>query len=308
MATYLITQATGTQSGETIKHLLKAGAKIHALVRDPSKKLPSVLDHPSVKVFKGNSDNFDDVFHATRGCEGVFLNTFPIPGLEEAQARTIVEASRKAGVERIVASTTFFAGDRAMWDDDATKAIPLLEGYFERKALTEEVVRNGGFKSYTILRPAFIHVDYFVPKFEHNYPELAQGVLAHAFNDGIGMLHTDADDIGKYAAAAFQDPAKFGGQEIELGNENLTVPEVQKILSQASGKTVQTKKRTPDEAEAAAATVFAQKFHYWANAKADGFKALAAAAKDVQAKFGIPFTPMEKAMQRDKDQLINTLP
>jgi uncharacterized protein YbjT (DUF2867 family) len=45
MATYLITQATGVQALLTIGNLLAAGAKVHALVRDPL-KIPDVLERP----------------------------------------------------------------------------------------------------------------------------------------------------------------------------------------------------------------------------------------------------------------------
>ncbi|GFP57679.1 NmrA-like family domain-containing oxidoreductase malD [Trichoderma asperellum] len=148
MATYLVTQATGQQSQMVITYLLAAGAKVHAVVRDPL-KIPSALDKQGITIFKGESTNFEEIFQAAQGCQGAFLNTFPIPGLEAQQAKTVVEACKKAGIESIVAATTVTVGNKAMWDDAATKEVGLRE-YFLSKAEVEEAVRNGNFKTYTI--------------------------------------------------------------------------------------------------------------------------------------------------------------
>lgn len=305
MATYLITQATGKQSGSVIQHLLEAGASVHALVRD-LQKIPPILERPGVKLFQGETENFDAVFRAAQGCKGVFLNTFPIPGLETQQARSAVDSCKKAGVETIVVSTTFFAGDKAMWDDAGTKEAGLHE-YFASKHEVEEIVRGAGFKSHTILRPGFIHFDYLLPAVHYNYPGLAlNGELDHAYNDDARMLHTAARDIGKYAAEALQTPAKFNGQEIELSNENLTVEEARAIVSDVSGRAVTSRKRTLAEIEEAKSTVFAQKFHLWANIK--DFSAVANAVKEVQAKFDIPFTTLKAALESDRDALLKTMP
>jgi uncharacterized protein YbjT (DUF2867 family) len=305
MATYLVTQATGQQSQWVITHLLAAGAKVHAVVRD-LQKVPPALEKPGVTIFKGESTNFEEIFQAAQGCKGAFLNTFPWPGLETQQAKTVVEACKKAGIESIVASTSFTVGDKAMWDDAATEEAG-LRPYFLSKVEVEEVVRGGNFKAYTILRPAVLHSDYLLPGAYSNFPGLpARGELDHACNDGVQIPHTDAHDIGKYAAAALQDPAKFGGQEIDLPNELFTLEEVRDILVKVSGRDVRVRQRTPAEVEEAMATVFGMRFQLWANAK--DFSGYGKLTKEVQTKFGIPFTSLEMALQRDKARLLECLP
>lgn len=74
MATYLITQATGGQALWTIDFLLNAGAKIHALVRDPS-KVPAELLRPGITIFDRENDSLAALLKAARGTKGVFLNT-----------------------------------------------------------------------------------------------------------------------------------------------------------------------------------------------------------------------------------------
>ncbi|KAI0406921.1 NmrA family protein [Xylaria palmicola] len=302
MATYLITQATGNQSQWTIRHLLAAGAKVHALVRDPSKVLPEVLRSPGVTIFKGESVNFDDVFQAAQGCAGVFLNTVPIPELESKQARTIVEAARKAGVATVVASTAMCAGRRDMWDDDFTAGCG-LRGYYLSKAAVEDAVRGAGFAAWTILRPAYLHIDYQLPSAHHNFPRLAtHGELDHYFDDGARMGQTDTSDVGRFAAAALQDPARFGGHELEIAAESLTVEEIRDVLVRVSGRDVGVRRRTPEDGE----PVFGQLFQVWANKKDLG--PIIAASKEAAVRFGIPLTSLEDALQREKGRLLECLP
>ncbi|KAH7122037.1 NmrA-like family protein [Dactylonectria estremocensis] len=305
MSTYLITQATGQQSRWVITHLLEAGAKIHGVVRD-LEKVPPILKNPSITLFQGESKNFDDILAAARGCKGAFLNTVPYPGLETLQAKTIVEACQEAGVETIVAATTHGTGIKANWDGDAMKAIQ-LDHYYSSKATVEELVRAGKFKAYTILRPSLIHHDFFLPGSLLNFPQLhTHGVIDSLLDDGKVIPYTDASDIGKYAAAALQDPAKFAGQELDLGNELLTFEEVRDILKRVSGREVTVVKRTPEELKELGISVFGQAFQLMANIK--DLSWTTTAAKGIQEKFGIPFTSLEEALQRDRAQLLECLP
>lgn len=300
MATYLITQATGQQAQWIIKHLLDAGAKVHAVVRDPA-KIPDILKRPGVTIFKGESVNFDEVYQAAQGCKAAYLNTFPIPGLEAQQAKTITEAAKKAGIKSVVACTTMCTGIKELWDDDVTEECHLRD-YWRSKAAVEDIVRGAGFEAWTILRPAFIHVDYMVPSCYGNFPRLAtHGELTHLFNDGFGMLQTDANDIGRYAAAALQDPTKFGGHAIELANEYLTIEQVRNILVKITGRDVKARKVAPEEQP-----VMGQFFQKWVNFK--DLSPVFRATKEAEAKFGIPLTSLEDALRRDKDRLLETIP
>ncbi|KAK9777202.1 hypothetical protein AB5N19_12266 [Seiridium cardinale] len=284
MATYLVTQATGQQSQWTITHLLASGAKVHAVVCDPH-KIPNILHSPGVTVFKGASIDFETVFEAAQGCKGVFLNTYPIPGLETHQATAVVEACQKAGVKSIVSCSTLFTGYMALWDDQVTEEIG-LRGYYLSKAEVEGI--------------------YLLSSVHGNLSRLpTHGELDHAYNDGVRMPQTVGNDVGRYAAAALLDPVKFGGQEIELANEFLTAQEARNIVSRVSGKVVRLKERTPEEVEAAKAIVFAQRFHFFASAK--NFGDSLAASKKAETKFGIPFTSLEQALVRDKDRLLESV-
>lgn len=303
MATYLVTQATGQQSQWVIKHLLDAGAKVHAVVRNPQ-NIPAALEKEGITIFKGESANFEDIFKAAQGCKGVFLNTFP--AIEVQQAKTVVEACEKAGLDSIVASTTYPVGDKTLWDDSKTVELG-LNYYFLPKVAVEEAVRGSNFKAYTILRPGLIHYDFLLPGVLTNFPDLpAHGVLAHACDDGARMILTDANDIGRYAAAALQNPVKFGGQEIDLPNDLLTMKEIGKVLAKVSGRDVPVRRWTSAEVEEVKATANGPLFQLWINSR--DFTASVNKARENQAKFGIPFTSLEEALQRDKARLLEALP
>jgi uncharacterized protein YbjT (DUF2867 family) len=304
MSTYLITQATGVQGQWTIEYLLAAGAKVHALVRDPQ-RIPSMLERPGVTVFSRDGDNPSALLKAAQGCTGVFLCTYPSTtdiNSEAQQAKFVLKACEEAGVEIAVASTSFYTGDRSKWNNAAS--CELVGPYYQSKTNFEDTVRAATFKSYTILRPAFFHTDYTLPHVYGNFPELpTSGTLTHGYNDGVGMLHIDERDIGKYVAAALLDPSKFAGQEIDLANECLTIDEVRDILVKVSGRNVQVKKLTGEELEVAKNSVFAMRFQLWANISPQS-----SAAKAVEEKFGIPFTSLKAYMQREKAALLACLP
>jgi uncharacterized protein YbjT (DUF2867 family) len=155
MSTYLVTMANGHQAQWTIEYLLAAGAKVHALVRDPS-TLTDKLARPGITVFGRDNENPEAIFKAAQGCKGVFLNTFPMSP-EGPQAQLVLDACKKAGVESVVASTSFYTGDKRLWDD--AECFKIMGWYYTSKANAEEVVRKSGM-TYTILRPGFLHHNY----------------------------------------------------------------------------------------------------------------------------------------------------
>lgn len=306
MSTYLVTQATGQQAQWAITSLLESNAKIHAVVRDPSKTLPSVLSHPNVTIYKGDSLDFDSIYKAAQGCTAAFLNTYMIPGIENQQAKAICAATKKAGIKTLVACTTFFAGSKSLWDNDGTKEMGLYV-YFSGKSEVEDIVRSAGFEAYTILRPAFIHFNYFTPNVLGNFPELTtEATLYHMYDDDEArMPHTAGETIGKYVAAALQDPAKFGGAEIELGHEYLTVKEARDIIAKASGRDIQVKQIPPEDRDAAVEAVFARRFHLWVNAS--DFSSGQAGVNATQEKYGIPFTSLAETFEKEAARLAETL-
>lgn len=105
-----------------------------------SSKEPDLLREPGITLLQGESRNLGDILTAVQGCQGAFLNTVPSPCPEALQAKTVVLACQRAGVENMFAATTFYTGNNDMWNDNETKEIQ-LHGYFSSKAEVEDIVR-----------------------------------------------------------------------------------------------------------------------------------------------------------------------
>jgi len=84
-AIFLVTGATGQQGGATARELLKAGVRVHALVRDTSKPAAKELEVLGVVLFQGDYDNVEAINKATVGVKGIFVRvssfTHDLPNL-----------------------------------------------------------------------------------------------------------------------------------------------------------------------------------------------------------------------------------
>jgi uncharacterized protein YbjT (DUF2867 family) len=296
---FLITGASGQQGGAAARFLLREGVTVHALVRDTTSPAAQALEKAGAILFKGDFDDVAAIKAATTGVSGVFLN--PFPGEKQVQqAQNFIDAAIASKiVKTLVLSTAFFTGDRKIWGLE-----PDVVPYYTSKSAVEEAVRSAGFENYTILRPSWLMHNYLLPASKWNSPEFAtEGIFAHIYDPDTRMAHFDANDVGKFAAAALLDPAKFSGHEIELGNENLTAQEAVEHLRKASGRDIKLHLRTADEAELMAPKVPTMRFARLANKKP-----LTIDGKALEKKYGIKLKTFQEYLDQHKDELLKSLP
>lgn len=245
----LVTGATGRQGGGTARALLSAGASVRALVRDPSAQAAKDLEAAGASLVRGNLRDKDGLVEACQGVRGVFSVQTPLDGMtlsfesEREQGRFLVEAALEADVPQFVHTSASGVGafHRAApgWDEGRWNVVE----YFESKAAAQELVAASGFEFWTLVKP---------PTFmDHNFFERA------SFVDGRLLTAIAADtrlplvapvDIGKAAAAAFLDPARFHEVELELAGDLLTIGEITAILGETWGEELATEIVSPDEA------------------------------------------------------------
>ncbi|ETS85838.1 hypothetical protein PFICI_03863 [Pestalotiopsis fici W106-1] len=305
MTTYLVTCATGRQGGATVKHLLKAGAQVHAVVRNPESSVAQSLREQGVVLFKGDNDNAGVITKAAEGCRGVFL----VPQHQDSdhdaevrQIRTIVQASVAAGIENVVLSSAIATGDREKWNGEDQRKLGLPD-YYAPKAAAEAAIKHPLIQSWTILRPSWFYANYLIPAVHDYQPGLRErGELVHALDDGVRVAHIDVDDIGKFAAAALLDPSTYGFETIELGSENLSPEDAANALSEVSGLDIKVRKRSPEEITEAQHRVRSQKFQLYANRFS-----LSLDCEALRAKYGLRLTSFKEYLQREKDLLLATL-
>ena len=175
--TILVTGATGTVGRHVVEQLVKRGAEVRALVRDPAKaNLPA-----GVSVVRGDLLDVDSLRGAFAGVSTLFLLNAVVPD-EFTQALVTLNVAREAGVERLVYLSVIH-GDRYV-------NVP----HFAGKFAVERTIEQLGFSA-TILRPAY---------FIDNDLSIKDVVLGHGVypmpigSKGLAMI--DTRDIGEIAA------------------------------------------------------------------------------------------------------------
>src|SRR5256886_8402806 len=95
--TILVTCATGHVGRQVVEQLVKRGADVRALVRDPAK-----ANFPAgVNAVKGDLLDVDSLRSAFSGVSTLFLLNAVVPD-EFTQALIALNLAREAGIERIV--------------------------------------------------------------------------------------------------------------------------------------------------------------------------------------------------------------
>src|ERR1022692_79780 len=223
--TILVTGATGQQGGAVARQLLKQPSfAVRALTRDPAKPAARALAQSGAEVIRGDLDDPAAVRRALEGAYGVFsVQNFMETGFdgEIKQGKHLADSAKAAGVQHFVYSSVVSA--------DRHTGL----AHFESKWQIEQHLGQGGL-SHTILRPAFFMQNW------HNYMRepILHGTLPLPLNPQTPLQQISVEDIGTFAALAFQNPSKWHGWTIELAGEELTMLRVVELLTRATGRPV----------------------------------------------------------------------
>jgi uncharacterized protein YbjT (DUF2867 family) len=218
--TILVTGATGTVGRQVIEQLVKRGADVRALVRDPAKaNLPA-----GVTVVQGDLLDVDSLRGAVSGVSTLFLLN-AVASDEFTQALIALNLAREAGVERIVYLSVIHS--------DLYVNVP----HFAGKFAVERMIEKMGFNA-TILRPAyFMNNDLTIKDVVTGY-----GVYPMPIGSkGLAMI--DARDIGEIAAIELvrreQSATPLPLDRINLvGPDVLTGTDVAGIWSEVLGRPI----------------------------------------------------------------------
>ena len=211
--TILVTGATGNIGRQVVEHLVKRGADVRALVRDPSKaSFPA-----GVSVVQGDFLDVDSLRKAMSGVSTLFLLNAVVPD-EFTQALIALNVARSAGIERIVYLSVIHA--------DVYVNVPHFAGKFG----VERMIEQMDFKA-TILRPAyFIQNDLMIEDIITGYGTYPMPIGAK----GLAMI--DARDIAEIAALELlrreqsEEPLAFDRINL-VGPQTLTGTDIAAIWS-----------------------------------------------------------------------------
>lgn len=251
----LVTAATGRQGGATARALLAEGnTSVRVMVRNPEAPNAKALAAAGAEVVVGDLDDPASLRAACAGARAVFSMQSPILSAtgvdfskERQQGRNVVEAALAEGVETFVHTATSGVGDHRNVEGWAEGRWKSHEEYWENKLATCDLVRNAGFKHWTLILPATF--------MDHAMLDPA------GFVDGrrlLTVIQTDKplalvapEDIGKAAAAALTNPTTFHGVTLQLAGDVLTLPQIAEVLSSLDGKDYEVQSSTIEEAVAA---------------------------------------------------------
>ncbi len=218
--TILVTGATGTIGRQVIEQLVKRGATVRALVRDPAK-----ADFPAgVSAVQGDLMDPDSLRGAFEGVSALFLLNAVVPD-EFTQALITLNLAKEAGVERLVYLSVIHS--------DRFVNVPHFAGKFG----VERMIEQMGFSA-TILRPAY---------FMNNELTIKDAVRAYGVYPmpigGKGLAMIDPRDIGEIAAIELIHRANatqpMALERINLvGPDTLTGQDAAAIWSEVLGRAI----------------------------------------------------------------------
>jgi len=294
--------ATGKQGGSVVRALLRAGHPVRAFVRDPSSSSGAqALAAQGVEVVKGEFTDTASLDSALVGVGGVFsvqMGSQPSdPHTEVLAGKALVEAAHRAGVRVIVHSSVARAGDHESfvgWNEGRWEPL-----YWLNKAAVNEMVKTQGFTHWVILKPAMIMEDIVPPQADLQFPTLRErGRFETAIASDTLIDWIAVEDIGAFAAAAFAEPERFHGHEIDLAAESFTLPEVAAKITQVTGKSVSAVTLSKEEALSRPYGELYSQAESWNNV--EGYKV----DLDAVRTWGVQLTTLDQFIHQHRDKFI----
>ncbi len=219
----LVIGATGQQGGAVARRLLQRGFAVRAFTRDAEKPAAKELANLGAEVVDGDLEDRPSLDRALGGVNGVFsVQNFWEAGYEREvrQGKGLADAAKAAGVAHFVYSSVGSAHRET--------SIP----HFESKWEVEEHVREIGLP-YTVLRPVF-----FMQNWGMMGDMVLGGTLAQPLDPDKPFQQVAVEDIGAFAALAFENPDTWIGREVDLAGDERTMPEIAEAFSQVTGREV----------------------------------------------------------------------
>src|SRR6516225_5051273 len=223
--TVLVTGATGRKGGAVVRHMQPNGWKLRALTRNPSSYAAKQLASQGVELVQGDLDDPGSLDRAARGVYGIYsVQDFWTVGAkrEVRQGKNLADAAKKAGVEHIVYGSVGGA--------ERNTGIT----HWETKWEIEKHIRSLQLPS-TVLRPVSFMETYHILEVEIG---LLKGKLADPIRGDKPYQTIATDDIGAFAALAFERPKQFIGLELEIAGSELTTRQAAEVFSRVLDRPV----------------------------------------------------------------------
>ncbi|WNZ25558.1 NmrA/HSCARG family protein [Leptolyngbya sp. NK1-12] len=222
--TIVVSGATGKQGGATARHLLKRRFRVRAMTRNLEQLAAKQLVSLGAELVHADLDDRNSLERAIEGADGLFsVQNFWKVGYEHeiAQGKCLADLAKSFGVRHLIYTSVASCYRKT--------GIP----HWESKWQIEQYIRELGLP-YTILRPTSFMDDWVDMK-----SEIFAGMFAQPLDPQRSLQQIAVDDIGAFAAIAFDNPKEWLGREIALAGDNSSMEEITAAFSRVIGREVQ---------------------------------------------------------------------
>jgi uncharacterized protein YbjT (DUF2867 family) len=215
----LVTGATGQQGGSTTRHLLAKGWRVRALSRDSNQPAAQALRQAGAEVVQGDIDDHASLEAAIQGVYGVF-SIQPHSDDEARQGKNVADAAKAAGVRHFVYTSIGNAEELSRFRVNVGKWE--IEQHIQKLSLPATILRPAGFMD-SLVSPLY---------------GVSDDKLAIPIKPDVAYQLIAVDDIGAFAALAFDSPDGYLGKTIELVGDAPTPPQIVASISRATERPI----------------------------------------------------------------------
>ena len=245
--------ATGAQGGGVARSILndsKSEFAVRAVTRDPQSQKAKELESMGAEVVAADIDERESILQALDSAYGAYFVTFFwahfSPEKEYAEAKSMAEAAKEAGLKHAIWSTL---EDTRKWVPLEDDRMPTLQGkykvpHFDAKGEADHLFTNSGVPT-TFMRASF-YWDNFI-YFGMGPKKGPDGKLYLTLPMGDKkMAGIAAEDIGKCAYGIFKRGEDLIGKTIGIAGEQLTGQEMAAAFSRALAQDIQYNSISPE--------------------------------------------------------------
>jgi dihydroflavonol-4-reductase len=250
MKPVLVTGASGFVGWHVARQLLARGERVRALVRDPVRSAKALAELAGIETVPGDLRDEESLARAVAGCGAVYHVAADYrlwaPRPEEMYrsnvdgTRSLLNAARKAGVERCVyTSTVGCIGMRTgePGSENTPAGLEEMQGPYKRsKFLAEQVALQFAGEGFPV-----VIVNPTAPVGDHDFRPTPTGKIVVDFLRGAMPAYLDTGLNVVYVgdvAAGHLLACEHGraGERYILGGENLTLQQIFGKLEEVTGK------------------------------------------------------------------------
>jgi uncharacterized protein YbjT (DUF2867 family) len=221
----LVSGATGRQGGAVVNHLLPKGWRVRALTRNTQSRAAVELARHGVELMQGDLEDAASLQRAAKGVHGIYsVQDFWSVGAkrEVQQGKNLADAALVAGVAHFVYASVGGA--------ERNSGI----AHWQSKWEIEKYIRSRKLPA-TMLRPVAFMENYYIAPVEIG---LLKGKLADPIHGNKPYQTIATEDIGAFAALAFDRPNEFIGAELEIAGNEMTNIEAAGTFARVIGRPV----------------------------------------------------------------------